>query len=216
LYLGAAIKLLGGKLIGRVGIADQRLRVSSWSYHSEDCLALAKYLENLGALENPGSTQEMSVTAKGHIVYEDMAGQRTQSSQVFVAMWFADVAKQAYDRGIDPAVRQSGYEPLRIDRTEHDEKIDDKIIAEIRRSSFLVADFTGHRGGVYYEAGFAHGLGRRVIFTCQQGEIEKLHFDVRQYNTILWQDPSDILAPLQRRILALFGAGPLKPDAKPL
>jgi hypothetical protein len=216
LYLGAAIKILGGKLIGRVGIADQRLRVASWSYDSDDCLALAKYLKKLGALEDPGNMQEMRVVAEGHLIHEEMTGQRAQSSQVFVAMWFDDVVKEAYDGGIGPAIREAGYEPLRVDRKEHDGKIDDQIIAEIRRSAFLVADFTEHRGGVYYEAGFAHGLGRRVLFTCREDHIDKLHFDVRQYNTILWKNPGEIVIPLQRRILALFGAGPLKPDARPL
>ena len=219
LYLGAAIKMLDGKLLGRVGISDQRLRIASWSYHNEDCVAIAKYLEKMGAMEDPGppgSGQEMRVIANGHLIHEEMSGRRTKVTQVFVAMWFGEAVKDVYDRGIAPAIRESGYEPLRIDRREHDGKIDDQIVAEIRRSSFLVADFTGHRGGVYYEAGFAHGLGRRVLFTCQRETIDDLHFDVRQYNTILWTDPSDLLAPLQHRILALFGAGPLNPDAKPL
>ena len=85
--------------------------------------------------------------------------------------------------GIEPAVKDAGYEPVRIDRTEHADKIDDRIIAEIRRCRFLVCDFTCGllpdekaesgktaiaRGGVYYEAGFAHGLAKRVIWTCPQ------------------------------------------------
>jgi len=110
----------------------------------------------------------------------------------------------------------AGYESLRIDRKEHDKKMDDQIIAEIRRSAFVVADLTEHRGGVYYEAGFAHGLGRNVIFTCQREHMDKLHFDVRQYNTIGWERAQDIVVPLQNRILALFGAGPIKPDARPI
>jgi len=136
LYLGSAIKSLNGKLIGRVGISDHRLRVASWSYHSEDCLGLARYLEKLGALEDAGNTQEMRVIAEGHLIHEEMIGRRAQSSQAFVAMWFDAAVKEAYDGGIDPAVRGAGYEPLRVDRKEHEGKIDDKIIAEIRRSSF--------------------------------------------------------------------------------
>ena len=65
-------------------------------------------------------------------------------------------------------IEDAGYEAVRIDEKEHTNKIDDEIIAEIRRSRFVVADFTqgkdGARGGVYYEAGFAHGLGIEVIF----------------------------------------------------
>jgi hypothetical protein len=59
-------------------------------------------------------------------------------------------------------------------------------------------------------------LADNVIFTCKTDHLSALHFDVRQYNTILWDMPQDIVAPLQNRILALFGAGPLKPDAKPI
>ncbi|MFC1886373.1 hypothetical protein ACFLZM_04890, partial [Thermodesulfobacteriota bacterium] len=72
-------------------------------------------------------------------------------------------------------------------------KIDDEIIAQIRRSRFIVADFTGHRGGVYYEAGFAKGLGLEVIWTCNKNDIDKLHFDIRQYNCIDWDWDADKL-----------------------
>jgi nucleoside 2-deoxyribosyltransferase len=131
-------------------------------------------------------------------------------------MWFAPELAQAFDKGFEPAVRNAGYQAVRIDRTEHEGKIDDRIIAEIRASAFVIADFTGHRGGVYYEAGFAHGLGRRVIFTCREDHLKDLHFDVRQYNTILWTEPASLIQPLQNRILALFGAGPLNLAARPL
>jgi hypothetical protein len=73
-----------------------------------------------------------------------------------------------------------------------------------------VADFTGHRGGVYFEAGFAMGLGLPVFFTCRNTELEKLHFDVRQYNTIDWSDASDLSSRLQVRIEAVIGDGPGK------
>jgi hypothetical protein len=216
LYLGRAIRQLDGKLIGRVQISDPGLRVASWSFFREDMPALAKYLLGLGAFETVESPVEYRLVAKAHILFEEMVGARAASSQAFVAMWFGPEMTDAYDNGFKPAISGSGYDPLRIDRKEHDRKIDDEIIAEIRRSAFVVADFTEHRGGVYYEAGFAHGLGRRVIFTCKTDHLSKLHFDVRQYVTICWNTPADVVAPLQNRILALFGAGPLKPDAKPI
>ena len=96
-------------------------------------------------------------------------------SQCFVAMWFDESMKQAYEEGIEKAVEACGYKPLRIDQKQHLNKIDDEIIAEIRRSRFVVADFThdatkGVRGGVYYEAGFAHALGLPVIFSCKKDQ----------------------------------------------
>jgi hypothetical protein len=88
-------------------------------------------------------------------------------------------------------------------------KIDDEIIAQIRRSRFIVADFTGHRGGVYYEAGFAQGIGLEVVWTCERKEIKKLHFDVRQYNCLTWDmDELDIFREkLSFRIERAIGRG---------
>jgi hypothetical protein len=51
----------------------------------------------------------------------------------------------------------------------------------------MVADFTGQLAGVYYEAGFAMGLGRTVIWCCRKDEIGKLHFDTNHKNHIDWE-----------------------------
>jgi hypothetical protein len=87
-------------------------------------------------------------------------------------------------------------------------KIDDEIIMEIRRSRFVVADFTGERCNVYYEAGFARGMDIPVIWTCKKGD--KLHFDIRQYNCLFWQTDAfqEFSEQLHRRIEALLGHGP--------
>jgi hypothetical protein len=216
LYLARSIQLLNGRLTGRIDINNPALRVASWSFYREDLRALAYYLIELGAIWRDPNSENYQLVAKAHVLNEQWANTRGATSQVFVAIWFDEQLKEPYKMGFAIAINNAGYDPVRIDRKEHDGKIDDQIIAEIRRSAFVVADFTGHRGGVYYEAGFAHGLGRRVIFTCKREDIKNLHFDVRQYNTLLWDSPADIVAPLQNRILALFGAGLLKPDAKPL
>jgi hypothetical protein len=83
------------------------------------------------------------------------------------------------------------------------------IIAEIRRSAFLVADFTGQRQNVYFETGFAHGLGLQIIWTCRKEQIGQLHFDIRQYNVIDWENKENLAQRLQRRIEAMFGRGSL-------
>ena len=137
------------------------------------------------------------------------------SSQAFVAMWFGDSMNETYDNGIKAAIKDAGYSPLRIDQKEHINRIEDEIIAEIRRSRFVIADFThgkdGARGGVYYEAGFAHGLGLPVIFTCHKEALETLHFDTSHYSHIAWTDPADLYEKLKNRILAVIGRGPTVP-----
>src|ERR1035441_3898061 len=120
----------------------------------------------------------------------------------FVAMWFSDATRAAYESGIEPAVSEAGFKPIRIDRKEHNNEIPDEIIAEIRNCQFMVADFTGQRAGVYYEAGFAVGLGRTVIWCCRKGEIGKLHFDTNHKNHIDWETPGELRERLYRRIRA--------------
>ena len=155
-----------------------------------------------------------SLTVDGYAHLEELEHQDTGSSQAFVAMWFDGVMKDVQEEGLLPAIRDAGYAPILINRKEHVNKIDDEIIAEIRRSRFIVADFThgddGARGGVYYEAGFAHGLGIPVIFTCRKNVFEKVHFDTRQYNHIVWETPKELRDSLANRIAAVVGDGPLR------
>ena len=150
-----------------------------------------------------------SVSARGYIACDDLLEKRSASTQGFVAMWFSPTMDKTYKEGIEPAVRLAGYTSMIIKDKEHVNKIDDEIVAEIRRSAFLIADFTGHRGGVYFEAGFAMGLGLPVIWTCNKDAIDDLHFDIRQYNCLDWSEPSDLRRRLQKRIEALLGRGPL-------
>lgn len=129
------------------------------------------------------------------------------SGQAFVAMWFTKELNAVYSRGIKPAIRAAGYKPMIIRMKEHANKIDDEIIAEIRKSTFMVADFTGHRGGVYFEAGIAMGFGVPVIWACRKDDIENLHFDIRQYNCIDWTRPDELAKRLKKRIIHVLGQG---------
>ena len=47
-----------------------------------------------------------------------------------------------------------------------------------------------------------------VIWTCHKNDMDKLHFDIRQYNTIDWEEPEDLAVRLQRRLEANLGRGP--------
>ena len=62
-------------------------------------------------------------------------------------MWFDDSMAEAWELGIRPAIREAGYEPVRIDKMEHINKIDDEIIREIRKARFVVGDFTHEERG---------------------------------------------------------------------
>ena len=117
-------------------------------------------------------------------------------------MSFDGSLDNAWTDGLKLGIEDCGYDALRVDRKQHNEKICDVIIAEIRKSKFLVADFTRHRNGVYFEAGMMMGLGRPVIFTCQKDDLGKVHFDTRQYNHIEWETPAELREKLKSRIQA--------------
>lgn len=221
-FLGAQISELGGRL--RLGGGDDATLVAlaeTESKHIGELAELFRMLDAIGYVQGQHLLDGSGIyqpTAQGWQELDKLKLQRTDSSQAFVAMWFSSVVDAAYSEGIAPALSVSGYRPVRIDKKEHNNKIDDEIIAEIRRSRFLIADFTCEpknvRGGVYYEAGFAQGLGMPVIWTCKDTSIGDLHFDTRQYSHIIWKTPEDLFIQLKNRIGATVGDGPLpKPNA---
>ena len=122
--------------------------------------------------------------------------------KVFVAMSFSENMKKIR-RCIEEAIRDNGYEPILIDSKEHNNQIVPEIYAEIDESLFVIADLTGQRGGVYYEAGYAVAKNKPLIICCKKGEIT--HFDVAQINTIFWEDENDLYERLCNRIKCSIG-----------
>lgn len=166
---------------------------------------LLSSLEGLGWIKR-GSTQEsrgrFHVTIDGWRRLAELKTKPRQSRTAFVAMSYEASLNDAWERGFKATLHALGYDPVRVDREEHNEKVDDYMIARIRESAILIADATGHRNNVHWEAGFALGLGIPVIWTCRQDEIEKASFDTRQYHHVTWTDPDDLAKKLRARIEA--------------
>lgn len=187
---------------------------------SFDDLALNQELQGVARAETsegPGPRYLRYVIApKGWAFLDSLRQPNPQSHVGFIAMWF-DESVSATWGAIDDAIRKAGYSPLRIDQKQHNNKIDDEIVAAIRRSRFLVADFTGQRGGVYFESGLAMGLGLPVVWLCHYDELKETHFDTRQYNFIVWQPDKlpELTEALWKRLEATIGRGPLTPTAPP-
>lgn len=193
-------------------------RASAWMEVREDSelSSLISAFKDEGLLRSDLSDL-INPTAKGLQRLDDLELVGAESDQVFVAMWFSENLDSAWSEGFEPGISDSGYRAFRVDKKEHSNKIDDEIIAEIRRSRFIVADFTceliakdglnvaAPRGGVYYEAGFAQGLGIPVIWTVRADCIDYVHFDTRQYAHIVWSDPIDLRSKLKNRIGAVIG-----------
>jgi nucleoside 2-deoxyribosyltransferase len=171
---------------------------------------LIKHAVTSGYLEdaNPMAPNHVQLTVKGWDYLDPGSGGAGIAGRVFVAMSFHESLNEMYERGIKKAIEEDCHmSTIRLDKIHHNEKICDKILAEIRRAQFVVADFTGQNQGVYFEAGFAMALGREVIRTCRQDDVKLLHFDTRQYPHVLWKDPADLRQKLTEFIIARFGVG---------
>jgi hypothetical protein len=156
---------------------------------------------------NNRGTTDFRLTGKGWLELDRITQSGSQSANAFIAISFDRSRDKASD-AVHAAISEAGYMPIQINRVPHLNRIDDEIIARIRGSKFLVADFTGQSNGVYFEAGFMLGMGRPVIWLCQKQELKKVHFDARQYNTIDYLDEADLEERLKNRILANLGRGP--------
>ena len=163
-----------------------------------------KFLVDYGYLERKNSSQIYSFTVDGWKYLGELQSTKHEIPQAFIAMWFSQEMDNARD-SIKKAIIDCGYTHRIIDEKEHNNQIVPEILYEIHRSMFLVADLTEHRNGVYFEAGYAKGLGKEVILTCREEDFKKRHFDVAQVSTIVWRDEKDLYERLQKRIEATVG-----------
>ena len=126
-----------------------------------------------------------------------------QSIRCFIAMSFSKDITDTRET-IKSAIKESGFKPILIDEIHIDTEvtINDALIAEIKKCKFLVADFTQHKHGVYFEAGFALGLKRPVIYLCHKDDFSNSHFDTNHYPHIIYTDLNELKEKLKTKIEA--------------
>jgi hypothetical protein len=176
---------------------------------AQDRAELLFYLNHLhetGLINKSGPQVEL--TAKGIQALTGPLGGGFVPGRCFVAMSFADDLKPAYLNGIRPAIIDAGYDPVCMWELLTNEDICYRLSVEIRKAELVVADFTNHRGGVYFEAGFAVALRREIFWTCRADHFAELHFDTNHYQHIKWATPEDLRTQLTEKIVAVAGRGP--------
>ena len=161
-------------------------------------------LQEYGYLKIMGIRDMYSFTVNGWKRLGELQAKNKEIPQAFIAMWFNAEMSTARET-ICRAIEDSGYNHMIIDDKEHNKQIVPEIFYEIKRSKFIVADLTGHRNGVYYEAGYAEALGKEVILTCKKDAFDEIHFDVAQKSTIVWANEDDLYEKLLRRIEVTVG-----------
>ena len=64
--------------------------------------------------------------------------------------------------------------------------IDNIMRDRIRNARFVVADLTHDNRGAYWEAGYAEGLRKPVVYICERSVFSNVHFDTNHCTTVLW------------------------------
>jgi len=131
------------------------------------------------------------LSVKGWEYVERLRREHPDSRLAFMAMEYGDTRlDRVFLQALKPAAAATGFDLRRLDEKPRAGLIDDRLRVEIRNARFLLADLTHENAGAYWEAGFAEGLGRPVIYTCEASKFanEKTHFDTNHHLTITWDE----------------------------
>lgn len=128
---------------------------------------------------------------------------RYRPNTAFIMMWMnpAEAMLEDVRDAVQEVFGEFNIRAVRADDIEHEGRITDKVLDEIRTSEFLFADLTGTRPNVYYEVGFAHALGKRVILFRKRDT--PLHFDLSGYNCPEYENLRDLKEKLRKRISSI-------------
>ena len=129
------------------------------------------------------------LTMEGWERHSTLISERNESRTAFMALKFGDAELDRIVRDcFRPAVAQAGFELRTLTDNQGAGLIDDQLRVALRTSRFLIADLSHSNNGAYWEAGFAEGLGRPVIYTCSESawSAQRTHFDTNHLVTIIW------------------------------
>ncbi len=163
-------------------------------------LAGQTYLDGVGRAH-------VSLTFDGWEYYRELERGSTDSRKAFMAMEYGNMElDKIVEDHFKQAVADTGFELYRLDEKPKAGLIDDRLRVEIRNSRFLISDLTHENSGSYWEAGYAEGLGKPVIYTCNKEKFDKdkSHFDTNHHLTIKWDadDIEDAIKSLKATIRA--------------
>jgi nucleoside 2-deoxyribosyltransferase len=181
-----------GSEIGKViSNAPENLRAKLGSLTGADVQHVFNEALRRSLIEKKDRTSALSgtLTFEGWRYFRELERGHTKSTHAFMAMHYGDPEVTDFVNNVfRPAVAETGFTLKRLDDAPEAGVIDNRMRVEIRQSKFVIADLTHCNRGAYWEAGFAEGLGKPVIYTCEKSyfKAEKTHFDTNHCTTVLW------------------------------
>ena len=129
--------------------------------------------------------------------------QTTPKPFVFVLMPFDGAFDDIYQLGIKAACKEAGGYCERVDEQIFVESILERVYNQIDKADLLIADMTGRNANVFYEVGYAHGLGKRVLLLTQNAD--DIPFDLKHYPHIVYGGKiTELKQELEKRVRWAF------------
>lgn len=160
----------------------------------------------------PNEFLNLHLTLAGWEIFESERRGQTAGSYGFIALKFGDPILDPFlQTTIKPAVKSIGFDLLDLRDIARAGVIDNLLRAQIRDAAFILVDLTHDNPGAYWEAGYAEGLGKPVLYLCERAKFDasKTHFDTNHCTTVIWSTDrteefrQELVATL-RRSLNLF------------
>jgi hypothetical protein len=151
---------------------------------------------------NPASAPDVNLTPA------KLSATAIRPGSAFIMMWITEDKPGLTDvsNTVKECFAKFGISAVRADDIEHEDVITQRITDEIKTAEFLFADLTGERPSVYYEVGYAHALGRRVVLFREKGT--GLHFDLAGYNCPEYANMTELREKMMARLVSLTGKLP--------
>lgn len=122
--------------------------------------------------------------------------------KVFTIMSFKEEFVDRFDYCAD-ACKKHDFEAERTDETQSNEPILPRVLDGIRNSAFVIADISELSANVFYEIGYAKGLGKDVILIAEKGT--ELPFDLKDLPVLFWKNLRELKEGLEKSIESLVG-----------
>ena len=166
---------------------------------------------NPNSINSSSGFRLLDLTLKGWEMYEEEKRGAAAGNYGFIAMKFGDdELEQLVAKVIKPTIENEiGYEIVDLRDVAQAGLIDNIMREKIRNSAFVLVDLTHDNSGAYWEAGYAEGLGKPVIYLCKESKFNEhsTHFDTNHCTTVLWSktEPEkfelELVATLRRSLL---------------
>jgi hypothetical protein len=151
-----------------------------------------------------------NLTLDGWERYEAETHGKRHGNFGFIALKFGDAALDPFVRDvIKPCIKtELGFDILDMRDAARAGIIDNVMRSQIQEAAFVLVDLTHDNPGAYWEAGYAEGLGKPVIYLCEKIKFDqnKTHFDTNHCTTLLWSSEAkdefqkQFIATLQRSL----------------